>query len=137
MNARSSIYRHVRDQLRVHSGNDPKALGNKRLLVLFVQLERARRLVGFAEVARAVEQIERHLIDIGERYRVIYAYMYLYFGEAEPLEREHGPASEGRFSLTYKDEYRFKTERILTHIWAGAMFDRYRDHFLAACYRDR
>jgi hypothetical protein len=132
-----SIYSHVRRRLAVHSGNDPKALANRTLVILFVQLERAQRSGDFLEVQNAVARIERHLAEIGQRYRVVYAYMYLSLQTLEGLERQHNNAGAGRFALTYTDYYGNRTDRLLISIWAENLFERYRNHFLPACYRDR
>lgn len=131
---RRSIYAFTRAKLAGHSGHDPAVLNDRCALVLFVGLERARRAGDFESAVRAVERIENYFTDTRQRYRVIYAYMYLLLSKSR---RTAASSMHGWYEASYRDEARYRTHRILTDIWAQHHYERFAKHFLPLCYKGR
>ena len=104
---------------------------DKYLFLLFVKLERARRLQCFDAVHTAVTNIENYLKKIGKRHLVIFAYRYLYF------------FSNGTPNVTERDEvlkngdirkckiYKKPTteEEIMIATWAALKYHKYGPYF--------
>lgn len=132
---RRSIYAFTRTKLAGHSNGDSAVMNDKGVLVLFVLLERARRAGDFESVVQAVERIEAYFIETGQRYRVIYAYMYLLLSAGS--RRTAASSMDGWYEATYRDEARYRSHRILTDIWAQHQYERFAKHFLPLCYKNR
>lgn len=130
-----SIYAFTRRKIAGHSGHDPAVLEDKQALLLFVGLERARRAGEFEPTVRAVERIEAYFTRTGQRYRLIYAYMYLHL--ADPKTRTRASTGYGWYEAAYRDRTRYGTHRILTDIWAQHKYESLSDHLLPLCYKGR
>ena len=61
-------------------------LSNKKLFLLFVKLERARRLADFLYVQKCVHEIEQYTHSIHQQSLAVFAYMYLELGSAKKSE---------------------------------------------------
>ena len=133
-----SIYQFTYQKLfpsGVGNDSDKKIIfRDKYLFLLFVKLERARRLECFDAVHAAVSNIENYLKKIGKRHLMIFAYSYLYF------------FSDGTPNLTERDEvlnngdirkckiYKKPAteEEIMIASWAGLKYRRYGPYFYRA-----
>ena len=83
-----SIYEFTKQKLITHGVQKHQTailvLTDKRLFLLFVKLERARRLADFGIIHARVDDIDSHTKTMGKPYLVIYAYMYIDFSKFTP-----------------------------------------------------
>lgn len=138
----SSIYQTTRQKLFGHgvrNTNDGRlTLIDKRLFLLFVKLERARRLKCFDAVEAAVHAIEAYVKSIGKPQLALFAYMYVYFSDGTPKMTKYDEILEGGGVRKVKEYRRPVTdEEIAIAAWAGVKFDRYGNSFFRALNLDR
>jgi hypothetical protein len=136
----SSIYIFVKNKLLTHGAqytkNGALTITDKRLFLHFVRLERAVRLEDFAAVQLSVEAIERITLLMGKQSLALFAYMYLYFSDAN-VKITHADIAldEGMIRKTF--DYRRKVssaERLIAD-WAGVWYERYSKSFSRALYQ--
>ncbi len=124
-----SIYKFTKQKLCTHGvtkNNESQILlTDQKLFLLFVKLERARRLNCFDTVQFSVSQIERYLIEIEKRHLIIFAYAYLYFTDGSPnvIERDQ-KLDNGyiRRSLVFRKKVT-ETEVIIA-AWGGLKYQQ-------------
>jgi hypothetical protein len=133
-----TIYRFTKQKLITHgvenSVHGRTILNDKALFLLFVKLERARRLADFCVVELAVADIDSYLKRIGKRQLLIYAFMYIRFTDITPhntsIIRLDGEG--GRLIKDYRRS--LSQEEIAIGEWAISMSNRYRRRLFPAVY---
>lgn len=133
-----SIYEYTRMKLLANgAGNTVDGrltLSDKSLFLMFVKLERARRLADFALVQSKVRAIESYLEALGKRHVSVFAYMYIRFdGLTWKTKIEQGIDGEVNFHKTYRRMP--SQEEIAIHEWAISWCSVYGDHFRRVLYR--
>ncbi|MBA8835207.1 hypothetical protein GGE39_005171 [Rhizobium leguminosarum] len=135
-----SIYTFTRQKLQTHGVQDSPdgriVLSDKRLFLLFVRLERARRLADICIIQSNVEQIALYCKSIGKPHLSIFAYMYILFSDFTPKFTHLGELLPDTL-VRYKKDYErsVSQEEIAIGEWALAMYEKYERHFFSAVYR--
>ncbi|KRB29517.1 hypothetical protein ASD99_25060 [Mesorhizobium sp. Root695] len=137
-----SIYHATKQKLLAHGVKNTEdgnlTLTDKRLFLLFVRLERARRSKCFEAVQAAVCAIETYAKSIGKRQVAIFAYMYMRFSDGTPKMTHLDETLEGGGVRKIKEYRRPVTdEEITIAAWARVKFDRYENSFFRALYSNR
>lgn len=134
-----SIYQFTKQKLNTHgaqkSANGRLILSDKVLFLLFVKLERARRLSDLCVIQSKIEDIDDYVKKIGKPYLVVFAYMYIVFSDIAP-NVVHQPRHLDDGRIRYMKDYRRLVTRseIAIGEWASYMLDRCSPHFLWAVY---
>ena len=102
------------------------------LFLLFVKLERSRRLADFASVQANVLQINSYVQSLGKEHILVFAYMYLCFSDASAAETYQPSISDN--GVTYGKRFRraVTDEEIAINEWSSAWYDRYSKYFFRA-----
>ena len=135
-----SIYQYVREKLKVHGVEKTKGgrliLSDKELFSLFVALERAKRNSSFDAVQSAADKIESHLISLGKKELIAFAYLYIRFSDFTPKKLEPDellPDGHLRKSAIFATDV--TNEQMLIGLWARVKYDAVGEKFLQAVYR--
>jgi len=131
----SSIYHFVREKLATH-GVEKTAVGaltisDQKLLLLFVELERAVREVSFDAVQSAAVEIENYLSSIDKRELMAFTYLYLKFSDFTPKLTELDeklPDGSIRKSRVYRRNV--TDEEMLIGLWARVKYDQIGERYL-------
>jgi hypothetical protein len=135
-----SIYQFTRQKLLSHAVHETDSgrtiLNDKRLFLMFVKLERARRSVDFCQIQSSVRDIEEYTKSIGKGYLKVYAYLYVAFSEFA-VNVHHLPVILGDGRVRYCKDYRRPVSKaeIAIDAWASLMFDGCSDHCFRAIHR--
>ncbi len=137
-----SIYAFTKEKLLTHgvqnSANGRVILNDKRLFLLFVKLERARRLADFNAVHSSVEEIASYTKKIGKVHLLMFAFLYMRFTEMTPRvihRREQLDNGDVRYIKDYG--HVLSQQQIAIGEWATAMYAKYERHFFRAIYSNR
>ncbi len=137
-----SIYSFTKQRL-INLGVDSTAvtvltLTNKKLFLLFVNLERACRSKDFDSVYNRVREIDEYTKTIGKRELLYFAYRYLRFTGNMSIKYEILPPT-GRLPAGIKYEFEYRPAVDLRDIalveWAQDMADRHSKHFWRALFQ--
>lgn len=134
-----SIYEFTKQKLYTHgvqnSANGRVILNDKRLFLLFVKLERARRLADFCSVHSCVEEIGAYTKKIGKGHLLIFAFLYIEFTDLTPRVTQRSIQLEnGDVRYTKDYERALSQSEIAIGEWATAMYARYERYFFRAIY---
>ncbi len=134
-----SIYAFTKEKLLTHgvhsSANGRVILSDKHLFLLFVKLERARRLADFCAVHSSVEEIASYTRKIGKVHLLMFAFLYIRFTEMTPRVI-HGSEQLDNGDVRYIKDYgrAVSQQQIAIGEWATAMYTKYERHFFRAIY---
>ncbi|MFB2566900.1 hypothetical protein [Rhizobium sp. IMFF44] len=110
-------------------------MNDKRLFLLFVKLERARRLADFSAVHSSVEEIASYTKKIGKVHLLMFAFLYIRFTEMTPRAIHRSEQLDNGDVRYIKDYGRTLTQQqIAIGEWATAMYAKYERHFFRAIY---
>ncbi|WFU06281.1 hypothetical protein QA648_24520 (plasmid) [Rhizobium sp. CB3171] len=135
-----SIYEFTRKKLKTHgvqNSHDGRIIfSDKRLFLMFVRLERARRFEDIVIVQKAVNEIASYCKSIGKPHLIIFSFMYLRFSDLTPHITHRGEVlSDG--DIRYVKDYtrRLSQEEVAIGEWALSMFEKYERFFLRVIAR--
>jgi hypothetical protein len=131
----SSIYEAVKTKLITHgvssTADGRRTLNDARLFLLFVQLERAKRLAGFDGVLDACQKLETYLSLIGQQKLIVFAYMYLRFSELTPNKHELDETlQDGKVRKSAVYARAISDEERLIGLWATVKYEAVGTHLL-------
>lgn len=133
-----SIYAYTRAKLLTHGVAKTRdgrlTLDDKRLFLLFVKLERARRLADFDLVQARVRAIENYFRVMGKRAATVYAYMYVYF-DGMRAETRFEPRDDGKVTVHKTYRWMPSQDEIAIEEWAAIWYWRFGSRFLTAVCR--
>lgn len=130
-----SIYEFVVEKLKTHgverSKRGSRVLQDQKLLLMFVDLERAVRNRSFDAVLAAASSIEEFLEAMDERPLLAFVYMYLGFSDLTPKMTEADrELSDGRIQKTYIFAKQITDEERLIGLWAKVKYEEVGNAFL-------
>ena len=134
-----SIYAFTKEKLLTHgvhrSANGRVILSDKHLFLLFVKLERARRLADFCAVHSSVEEIASYTRKIGKVHLLMFAFLYIRFTEMTPRVIHRSEQLDNGDVRHIKDYgSAVSQQQIAIGEWAMAMYAKYARHFFRAIY---
>jgi hypothetical protein len=110
-------------------------LTDRRLLLLSVKIERAKRQANFFGILEIVEEMEAYLKSIGKRQLIVFVYTYLKFSDFGPKLRElDEDRPNGRVRKACIFNRHVSDEGILIGLWAGVKFTQLGYYHLRVVY---
>jgi hypothetical protein len=133
-----SIYKFTKQRLLLKNTKGGKFIpSDKKLLLLFVKLERALRDNSFDAVQNAVYSIENYLITLNKRHLVIIAYSWVFFTDRTPNVTERDEIlNNGDIRKSYVYKRLVNNEEIAISAWARIKYFQNSKYFLKIMHRD-
>ncbi|WP_133486344.1 hypothetical protein [Aliiroseovarius marinus] len=134
-----NIYEFVVEKLKTHgvekSSRGKRVLQDQKLLLMFIDLERAVRNRSFDAVLAAANSIEDYLEAIDERPLLVFVYMYLWLSDLTPKMTEvDKELSDGRVRKTYIFAKQITDEERLIGLWAKVKYEEVGNSLLGALH---
>ncbi|WP_132524058.1 hypothetical protein [Rhizobium sp. BK376] len=132
-----SIYKFTKRKLISHGvlyfETGKTILDDKQLFLLFVKLERARRLADLCIIQSKIEEIAAYTKKVDKFYLILFAYMYIRFSDFTP-HIEHAEVRLDNGDVRYIKDYRcpLSQPEIAIGEWALSMYEKYERHFFRA-----
>lgn len=134
-----SIYQFVKEKLITHGVKNTNCglmiLQDKRLFLLFVQLEREVRKGSFDAVQSATLKIENYLISIEKRQLMAFTYLYLSFSDFAPnLTELDEQLPDGSVRKAKVFASNITDEEMLIGLWASVKYEQVGRRLLQVVY---
>ncbi len=121
-----NIYRYTIDKLKDAHRVTPQVLEDPRLLLLFVQLERAGRRRDFSPVELAIARMREYLRCQNREHLIVYGFLYVWFFDNTRMKHTVDTSEAGKHSLVWEYSSPVTREEHLISEWAALMYERHR-----------
>lgn len=126
-----SIHEHTIDRLK-QIKVQPEVLADKKLVLLFVELERADRSVDFEQVESAISRMRRYLKRHNKDHLLIHGYQYVgFFLDGTRSKFASDKNGSGWCKLTFQYSRQVSREEHIIRQWAFLMYQRHAKFYVS------